>query len=63
MLDGILIPAANLVNGSSISVDAATEYDEIEYLQIKLSVHDTVFAHGTLSETLRIQEFSYNREV
>jgi hypothetical protein len=55
-LDGILIPAANLVNGSSISVDAVTEYDEIEYLHIKLAAHDIVFAHGTLSETLRIQD-------
>jgi hypothetical protein len=55
-LDGILIPAANLVNGSSISVDAATEYDEIEYLHIKLAAHDIVCANGALSETLWIQD-------
>jgi hypothetical protein len=57
-LDGILIPAANLVNGSSISVDAATEYDDIEYLHIKLAAHDIVCANGALSETLWIQNSS-----
>ena len=55
-LDGVLITAADLVNGSSISVYAASEYEEIEYLHIKLAAHDTVFAHGALSETLRIQD-------
>jgi hypothetical protein len=54
-LDGILIPAGDLVNGSSISVYPASEYEEIEYLHIKLAAHDTIFAHGALTETLRIQ--------
>jgi hypothetical protein len=56
LLDGMLIEARELVNGSSIAVYPATEYEEIKYLHIKLAGHDTVYAHGALSETLRIQD-------
>jgi hypothetical protein len=55
-LDGMLIKAGELVNGSSISIYPANEHEEIEYLHIRLAAHDTVCTHGVLSETLRIQD-------
>jgi hypothetical protein len=55
-LDGLLVVARDLVNGASISVYPASELEEIEYLHLKLAGHDTIFSHGALSETLRIQD-------
>jgi Hint domain len=57
-LDGLLVMARDLVNGSSITVYPASELEELEYLHIKLVRHNTVFAHGALTETLRIENAS-----
>jgi hypothetical protein len=51
-VDGVLIKAADLINGSSITLRPDTELSEIEYLHVKLTRHDVIFAEGAPSETL-----------
>jgi autotransporter passenger strand-loop-strand repeat protein len=48
-LDGVLIPAAALVNGSSIVQIGAPE--AIEYVHLELETHDVILAEGAASET------------
>jgi hypothetical protein len=54
-VDGVLIRAFDLVNGSTITVEAAPEIFEIEYLHVKLAQHDVVLADGTPCETLLLE--------
>lgn len=51
-VDSVLIKAADLINGSSITLRPDTELSEIEYLHVKLARHDVIFAEGAASETL-----------
>ena len=48
-LDGVLIPAVALVNGTSIL--QAERMDEVAYFHIELESHDVIFANGAESET------------
>ena len=48
-LDGVLVPAAVLVNGRSIV--QAKAMDEVAYFHIELESHDVIFANGAESET------------
>ncbi|NPD65300.1 glycosyltransferase, partial [Acetobacteraceae bacterium] len=48
-LDGILIPAMALVNGSSI-LQAGT-VDRVDYFHLELETHDVIVAEGALSES------------
>ena len=48
-LDGMLIPADALVNGSSIT--QATSVDEVAYFHIELDSHDVILAEGAAAET------------
>jgi hypothetical protein len=52
LLDGVLVTAGSLVNGTTIAPYAAEEYDELEFFQIKLETHDAIFAEGAPCETL-----------
>ncbi len=52
LIDGVLVPAANLINGTTISLDQARERDELEYFHIKLERHDVIDAEGAPCETL-----------
>lgn len=52
LIDGLLIPAGNLVNGTTISLDAADEHETLEFFHIKLATHDVIFAEGAPCETL-----------
>jgi hypothetical protein len=52
-LEGMLIRAANLINGSSITLDPFKDFAEIEYLHIMVGVHDIILAQGAPCETLR----------
>lgn len=49
LLDGLLIPAVTLVNGTSIV--QAGRMDEVSYFHIELDSHDVVIANGVQSET------------
>jgi Hint domain len=44
LVDGLFIEAVDLVNGSSITLQPATEASEIEYLHVKLARHDVILA-------------------
>ncbi len=51
-MDGVLVSAGSLVNGTSITLDAARQFDELVYYHIKLESHDIIFAEGAPVETL-----------
>ncbi len=51
-LDGVLVPIGRLVNGTTITLYPADEFDELEFFHIKLAAHDVIFAEGALCETL-----------
>jgi len=51
-VDGMLVRACNLVNGTTILVDAAEQWDELEYFNLKLERHDVVFAEDLTCESL-----------
>ena len=56
-IDGLLVPAGSLINGTTISLYAADEYDELEFFQIKLEAHDVIYAEGAPCESLlRVNE-------
>ena len=48
-LDGVLIPAAALVNGSSIVQLEAV--DQVHYVHLELDTHDVILAEGAPAET------------
>jgi hypothetical protein len=51
-IDGVLVPAGALVNGTTISIDSAAEFDALEFFHVKLSSHDVIYAEGAPCETL-----------
>lgn len=52
LIDDVLVPAGSLVNGRTICLMEASEYDEITYYHIKLEEHDVIYAGGAPCETL-----------
>jgi hypothetical protein len=52
LIDGVLAPAAMLINGTTIVRDEEREYDELEYFHVKLESHDVIYAEGVPAETL-----------
>ena len=48
-IEGMLIPARCLVNGSSIAIDH--DRDLVEYIHLELANHDVILAEGAASET------------
>ena len=52
-LDGVLIPAVDLINDSTITRVDALPLREIEYFHIKLDRHSVIYAEGAACETLR----------
>jgi Hint domain len=51
-IDGFLVPAGDLVNGTTITLDEADELDRLEYFHIKLEKHGVIYAQGASCETL-----------
>ena len=61
LIDGVLVPAELLINGTTITRDEAREHDELEFFHIKLESHDVVYAEGAPAETLlKVEEFAVN---
>ena len=60
-VDGLLIQAMDLINGSSITLHSAADLSEVEYLHVKLASHDVIFAEGASSETLRVHSGNVER--
>jgi hypothetical protein len=52
LINGLLIPAIDLINGSSITRLSAMEADVLEYLHIELEGHNVILANGAPAETL-----------
>jgi hypothetical protein len=52
-IDGVLVPAGCLINGTTITLYEARELDELEYFHIKLEHHDVIHAEGAPCETLQ----------
>ena len=52
LIDGVLVPAEMLINGTTIKRFEAREYDELEFFHIKLESHDVIYAEGAPVETL-----------
>ena len=52
LVNGVLIPAGDLINGSSIARLKAVSVDILEYLHVELESHDVILANGAPAETL-----------
>jgi hypothetical protein len=52
LVDGVLVAAGNLINGTTITRYDASELDELEFFHIKLELHDVIYADGAPCETL-----------
>jgi hypothetical protein len=61
LLDGGLIRAGDLVNGTSICLEPLSGLREIEYLHIRLASHDVIYAEGVTAETLQLNPISVKR--
>ena len=55
-IDGVLIPAIYLVNGTSIVQAMPEGVEEIEYFHIELETHEVIFAEGAAAETLLVMK-------
>ena len=53
LIDDVLVPVSNLINGTTIAVWDARTLDELEYFHIKLENHDVIYAEGVPCETLQ----------
>jgi hypothetical protein len=51
-IDGILMQAGSLLNGTTITLDETRERDELSYFHIKLEAHDVIYAEGVSCETM-----------
>ena len=52
LIDGVLVMAGSLINGTTITLYDAREHDELEFFHIKLASHDVIYAEGAPCETL-----------
>jgi hypothetical protein len=52
-VDGVLIPAVDLINDSTIARVDDIHLREIEYFHVKLDRHSVIYAEGAACETLR----------
>lgn len=52
LIDGILMQAGSLLNGTTITLDEARERDELSYFHIKLEAHDVIYAEGAACESM-----------
>src|SRR5262249_19293413 len=53
-IDGVLIPAIYLVNGTSIVQAMPEGVEQIEYFHIELETHEVIFAEGAAAESLLV---------
>ena len=52
LIDGLLIPAGSLINGTTITRHEALDVDELEFFHIRLESHDAIYAEGAAVETI-----------
>jgi hypothetical protein len=51
-IDEVLVKVGSLINGMTITLDAARELSELEYFHIKLESHDVIYAEWAPCDTL-----------
>ena len=52
LIDGMLFPAASLINGTTITWHEAREFDELEFFHVMFDSHDALYVEGTPCESL-----------
>jgi len=52
LIDDVLVPVCNLIDGTTITLYDARALDELEFFHIKLNFHDVIYAEGAPCETL-----------
>jgi len=52
-IDGVLVPADSLINGTTVTVHEAQDCCELKYYHVKLETHDVIYAEGAPCETLQ----------
>jgi Hint domain len=52
LIDGFLVTAGSLINGTTITLYDAREHNELEFFHITLARHDVIYAEGAPCETL-----------
>jgi hypothetical protein len=61
LIDDVLVLAGDLINGTTITLYAADEFDELKFFHIKLETHDVICAEGAPCETqLTVEETASN---
>ena len=58
LIDGVLVTAGSLINGTTITVYDPRELEQLEFFHIKLERHNAIYAEGAPCETLRYVEES-----
>jgi hypothetical protein len=53
LIDGVLVTAGSLINGTTITVYNPRELDELEFFHIKLERHNAIYAEGAPCGTMR----------
>jgi len=52
LIDGVLVTAGSLINGTTITLHDASEHNELEFFHIKLAHHNVIYAEGVPCETV-----------
>ena len=52
LIDGTLVAAGNLFNGTTITGLGALDFDDFEFFHVGLARHDVIYANGAPCETL-----------
>jgi hypothetical protein len=52
LIDDVLVPVCNLINGTTIALYDARTLDKLEFFHVKLEHHDVIWAEGAPCETL-----------
>lgn len=52
LIDGVLVTAGSLINGTTITLYDAREHNELEFFHIKLAHHNVIYAEGVPCETV-----------
>jgi hypothetical protein len=61
LINGVLVTAGSLINGTTITVYEPHELDELEFFHIKLERHNAIYAEGAPSETMiNVEESAVN---
>jgi hypothetical protein len=61
LIDGVLVTAGSLINGTTITVYDPRELDELDFFHIKLERHNAIYAEGAPCETMiNVEESAVN---